>query len=302
MLATNVSDAPKKEQGLAINTPSAPIILKPERAACIVVIYGPELGRRAALGRATFEIGRASKSDLAIDEESVSRHHARIVCGEGVHFIQDLGSTNGTQVNDHGVREPAALSAGDQIKIGRSILKYIAGEDLETNYHEEIYRLMTVDALTQTYNKRYFNEALEREYNRSVRYQRELSLVSFDLDDFKAINDAHGHVVGDAVLRQLASAIKPKLRQQDIFARVGGGDFTVLLPEVSLETARIIAEKIRRIVETAVVVHEGKSIPCTVSLGVASFAKAMGSPAMLSRAAHAQVTEAKKAGKNRLSG
>lgn len=99
-----------------------------------------------------------------------------------------------------------------QIKVGSSILKFIAGDHLETSYHEEIYRLMTTDALTQTWNRRYLTEALDRELNRSARYDRPLSLITFDIDHFKKINDAWGHVAGDAVLRQLAGAIKAKLR------------------------------------------------------------------------------------------
>ena len=102
------------------------------------------------------------------------------------------------------------------MKLGRSILKYMAGDNIEANYHEEIYRLMTMDALTQTHNRRYFNEALEREYNRSLRYRRSLSLILFDIDHFKKINDTYGHVAGDSVLRQLALVVKPRLRQQDV--------------------------------------------------------------------------------------
>lgn len=266
--------------------------------ACIVVIYGPELGRRAALGRAVFEMGRSSKSDLCLDEESVSRHHARITHGEDGFVIEDLGSTNGTQINDVPAKGPTSLTHGDQIKVGRSILKFMSGENLEMNYHEEIYRLMTVDALTQTYNKRYFNEALEREFNRSGRYQRELSLVMFDVDRFKTINETHGHVAGDSLLRQLALAIRVKLRQQDIFARIGGEEFGVLLPEVTLDGARVIAEKIRKIVEATTTMHEDKSITCTVSVGVTSFTPAIESPTAFYRAARAKLDEAKASGTN----
>src|SRR5439155_383218 len=136
--------------------------------------------------------GRSSRSDLPIDQESISRHHARISFDGQRHVIQDLGSTNGTFVNDVTVKTQP-LKDGDQVKLGRSILKYMSGDNIEANYHEEIYRLMTMDALTQTHNRRYFNEALEREYNRSLRYRRALSLIIFDIDHFKQINDTYGH-------------------------------------------------------------------------------------------------------------
>ena len=267
--------------------------------ACLVVIYGPELGKRAALGHGTFEIGRSSKSDLPIDQESISRHHARISFDGKRHVIEDLGSTNGTFVNDQQLaRSP--LEDGDQVKLGRSILKYMSGDNIEANYHEEIYRLMTMDALTQTHNRRYFNEALERECQRSLRYKRSLALVLFDIDHFKRINDTHGHVAGDSVLRQLAFVVKPRLRSQDVLARVGGEEFAVLLPEVEPGGALIAAEKVRKLVESARFVADNKAFQCTVSVGVASFDAKMSAPVELYDAADKKLYEAKRAGRNRV--
>ena len=270
--------------------------------AALVVIYGPDLGRRAALARTTFEIGRSSKCDLSIDQESVSRHHARITWTQGFHAIEDLGSTNGTFIGDTRVKGRLPLRHGDQVKVGRSILKYMTGDDLETNYHEEIYRLMTVDALTQTYNRRYFDEALEREYNRGQRYKRELSLIVFDIDHFKRINDEHGHVAGDQVLAQLAIAVKQRLRAQDILARIGGEEFAVLLPEVALVGARAVAEKIRRIVEGVGVPYADVTIHATVSCGVALLGEGVESPHALLAEADARLYEAKNGGRNRVAG
>ena len=269
--------------------------------ACLVVIYGPELGKRAPLGQATFEIGRSSRSDLPIDQESISRHHARISFDSQRHVIEDLGSTNGTFVNDVNVkRQP--LKDGDQVKLGRSILKYMSGDNIEANYHEEIYRLMTMDALTQTHNRRYFNEALEREYNRSLRYRRALSLILFDIDHFKKINDTYGHVAGDSVLRQLAMVVKPRLRQQDCLARVGGEEFAVLLPEVEGQGARVAADKVRAIVESARFLVDNKEFGCTVSIGVIAFDARITSPQMLYEMADKNLYAAKNGGRNRVVG
>jgi diguanylate cyclase (GGDEF)-like protein len=265
--------------------------------ACLVVIYGPELGKRAALGHGTFEIGRSSRSDLPIDQESISRHHARITFDGQRHLIEDLGSTNGTFVNDQSSKR-SILRDGDQIKLGRSILKYMSGDNIEANYHEEIYRLMTMDALTQTHNRRYFNEALEREFQRSLRYRRSLSLIIFDIDHFKQINDTYGHVAGDSVLRQLAFVVKPRLRSQDVLARVGGEEFAVLLPEVEPAGARVAAEKVRKLVESARFVVDGKEFSCTVSVGVAAFTQAMAAPGLLYEAADKNLYEAKRGGRN----
>jgi diguanylate cyclase (GGDEF)-like protein len=269
-------------------------------SACIVVIYGPELGKRIQIGIAPFEVGRSSKNDLFLDEESISRHHARITFDGTQHWVADLDSTNGTFVNDVAIREQG-LSDGDQVRIGRSILKFMTGENVEVQYHEEIYRLMTVDALTQVFNRRYFNEALQREFNRSRRYGRALSLILFDIDHFKRVNDTYGHLAGDNLLRQIATAVKPRLRREDVFARTGGEEFGIILPEVGLEGARTTAEKVRRIVEATPFKHERDIVPCTVSLGVAATGAEEASGEDLYKRADERLYEAKQGGRNRTS-
>jgi diguanylate cyclase (GGDEF)-like protein len=161
---------------------------------------------------------------------------------------------------------------------------------------------MTMDALTQTHNRRYFNEALEREYNRSLRYRRALSLVLFDIDHFKKINDTYGHVAGDSVLRQLAMVVKPRLRQQDCLARVGGEEFAILLPEVENAGARIAADKVRAIVESARFLVDDKEFGCTVSIGLITFDALVTSPQMLYELADKNMYAAKTGGRNRVVG
>jgi pSer/pThr/pTyr-binding forkhead associated (FHA) protein len=128
-------------------------------AACLVIIYGTGIGRRIPLGGRSIEIGRSSGCDVFIDHESVSRRHARFEWTGAGYRVLDLGSTNGTWVNDRAIKT-AELKDRDQVKVGRTILKYISGDDVEASYHEEIYRLMTTDGLTQIANRRAFDEAL----------------------------------------------------------------------------------------------------------------------------------------------
>jgi diguanylate cyclase (GGDEF)-like protein len=275
----------------------------PNRAAgaSIIVIYGPELGKRLQLGTAPFEIGRSGRCDLAIDQESVSRHHARVTFDGRDYFIEDLNSTNGTFIGDVQVQKHK-LSDGAQVRIGRSILKFMTGENVEVQYHEEIYRLMTVDGLTEVFNRRYFDEALERELNRALRYQRNLSLILFDIDHFKRVNDTFGHLAGDHLLRHIATTIKPRLRRDDVFARTGGEEFAVLLPEVAIDGARITAEKIRRMVETSQLAYEQQIMRCTISLGVAGLGGSEAAPDDLYKTADAAMYQAKQAGRNRVAG
>jgi diguanylate cyclase (GGDEF)-like protein len=267
---------------------------------CLVEIYGQELGRRIPLTGGVFEIGRSSKCDLTIDEDSVSRHHARIARSRDGHYsVADLGSTNGTYVNDAAVTEKNLVD-GDQVKIGRTIFKFMFGTNIEASYHEEIYRLMTVDGLTQLFNRRFFNETLEREINRCKRYARPLSLFIFDVDFFKRTNDEFGHVAGDALLRQLAQVVKPRLRREDILSRVGGEEFAAILPEVGADGARITAEKVREVVEATSFAFEDSQMPCTVSIGVAELDTDHDDPKALYARADAALYRAKQSGRNRV--
>ncbi len=266
---------------------------------CLVEIYGQELGRRIPLTGGVFEIGRSSKCDLTIDQDSVSRHHARIARSRDGHYsVADLGSTNGTYVNDVAVSE-RVLVDGDQVKIGRTIFKFMFGTNVEASYHEEIYRLMTVDGLTQLFNRRYFNETLEREINRCNRYERPLSLLIFDIDYFKRINDEFGHVAGDALLRQLSTVVKSRVRREDILARVGGEEFAAILPEIAIAGALATAEKIREVVEATTFAFEDAMMPCTVSVGVAALGGADEPKALYGRA-DAALYRAKQGGRNRI--
>ncbi len=273
----------------------------PTKEACLVVIYGNELGRKHSLESPTVTLGRSNKCDIQIDQESVSRAHSKITnAGRSVR-IRDLGSTNGTYVNDELVEE-RTLVDGDFIKIGRTIFKFLSGGNIERAYHEEIYRLTTVDGLTQIFNKRYFAEALDREIARASRYRRELSLVMFDLDHFKDVNDTHGHLAGDSVLKTMAHTIKTRIRTEDIFARYGGEEFAIILPEIDGHNAHQFAEKIRRIVETTDFVFENTRIPVTISMGVATLDLEEPAAAALIKRADERLYEAKAAGRNCVKG
>lgn len=242
------------------------------REACLVVINGTDLGRKYSLLQESTVIGRSTKADIQIDEESISRSHAVIDNRGDEIVVRDLESTNGTYVNDV-IIQKVRLVDGDQVKIGRTIFKFLSGSNIEAAYHDEIYRLTTTDGLTQVYNKRYFLQEMEREMSRCLRYGRELSLVISDIDFFKSINDTYGHLAGDHILKQVAQRIHRNVRRDDIFARYGGEEFILLLPEVGKEQAVQLADKLRRIVESEPFQFDQIDIPVTLSLGVADIAE-----------------------------
>lgn len=267
------------------------------KEACLVVIYGLDLGKKYNLDRPSLIIGRSSKADIQIDQESVSRNHCKIINTGKTILLRDLGSTNGTYINDELVDE-YVLRDGDFIKIGRCIFKFLSGSNIENAYHEEIYRLTTIDGLTQVYNKRYFVETLEREIGRAQRYRRDLSLIMFDIDHFKNINDTYGHLAGDYVLKQLAAVIKSRIRREDILARYGGEEFSIILPEIDSYNAFQFAEKIRRLTEKAVFKFEDTEIPVTISVGVASLSPDVHDPQEFIKLADQNLYEAKSKGRN----
>jgi diguanylate cyclase (GGDEF)-like protein len=200
-------------------------------------------------------------------------------------------------VEDGGEQE---LRNGDLVKIGRTIFKFIAGGNIEAAYHDEIYRMTTMDGLTQVHNRRYFDEQIDRELSRSRRYERVLSLVMMDIDHFKQVNDQHGHLAGDYVLKQLASTVRTRLRREDVFARYGGEEFAVILPEIDLKGAKNLAEKVRQLVAKQHFSFDNQHIPVTLSLGVAVLKPEHRETADLVRAADEKLYEAKTGGRNRV--
>ena len=169
----------------------------------------------------------------------------------------DDGSTNGTYVNDEQIARQVALANGDRVKLGPTIFKYLTGTDVESQYHEEIYRMTIIDGLTQVHNKRHLYESLEREILRARRHARELSFLMFDLDHFKKINDVHGHDVGDIVIKGFADVLRRTKRDTDIVGRFGGEEFVVVCEEtdaagVTLVPLRLYLKSGRVKVELAI--------------------------------------------------
>jgi diguanylate cyclase (GGDEF)-like protein len=277
--------------------------LRPQRTGkdCLVVIYSSDsrqFGKRYVLGDEPLTVGRGQENRIVLDNDSVSRRHCRIEKRNKNWHVVDLDSTNGTYVNDDQVSE-LQLRRSDQIKIGDTIMKFLSGSDLEAQYHETIYNMTIVDGLTQIHNKRYLMETLEREIPRARRHGRPLSVVMFDIDHFKHINDNYGHLAGDYVLKELATLVKGRLRPDDVLGRYGGEEFAAALPETGLEGAASIAEDLRRRVEERQFVFEGEAIPVTVSLGCAELDGEMNVTGII-KAADEKLYDAKRGGRNRV--
>jgi len=268
---------------------------------CLVVLYGGSIGRKYELAAGQTMLGRDPLATIFLDVDSVSRSHARIEVKGPETVVMDLGSTNGTFVNDVQVQR-SPLRSGDLLKLGDVIFKFLAGQNVEAAYHEEIYRMTIRDGLTHVANVRYLNEFLEREVARSRRHGRELALILFDIDHFKRINDSLGHLTGDYVLRELARLIDGRVRRDELFARYGGEEFCLVLPETTHEGAFSYAEIVRRTVEEHRFFFDGHHVPVTVSVGVATFTPEMSKALDLVKAADEALYRAKRGGRNRVEG
>lgn len=274
-----------------------------DRQACLIQIYptGVGVGTRYELNESPILIGRDENCQVCVTEHSVSRRHAQIMPSLEGYTVSDLGSTNGTFVNDEPVTGVQALHDGDYLRIGNCIFRYLAGGNVEADYHEEIYRMIVQDGLTQVHNQRYLMEFLDRETIRTARHRCPLSLVMLDIDHFKAVNDKWGHLVGDFVLRELAQIIRVAIRREDLFARYGGEEFAVVLVESPLVDAVATADRIRRDVAEHEFRFDDKMFHITISCGVADCeGDPRPTPMSLIKRADDKLYEAKRAGRNRV--
>ena len=271
------------------------------REACLVHIYptGPCMGRRYPLGDKDLLVGRGDDSDIRIQDNSVSRKHVKVEPTADGYQVSDLGSTNGTFVNDKQLDGPQTLHDGDYLRVGNCLYRYLTGGNIEAEYHEEIYRLTIQDGLTRIHNQRALTEFLDREVARSQRHKRPLSVLMFDIDKFKTINDTHGHLCGDFVLRELAECIRGTIRKEDLFARYGGEEFCMVLVETSMAEALGAAERVRSAIEQHGFQFENTKIKLTISVGVATTTgETVVTPADLLRTADEKLYQAKRSGRN----
>jgi diguanylate cyclase (GGDEF)-like protein len=273
--------------------------------ADVILIAHPDsqrLGTRYRLSPGTtLEIGRSSSVRISLPEVmSLSRKHARLRYAGATVTVEDLGSTNGTYVNGQPIHGRAVLRSGDRFQTAAVHFKFLHEQDVENAYHLAIYELVTKDGLTETFNKRKYEEEALREFSRSMRHRRPLSLIIFDLDEFKQINDTYGHLCGDFVLKQVASLARELVRPEQVLARVGGDEFVILAPETGADGAEVLASKLRdRIVDLDHRYGEVK-ISLTCSFGVAELAEGMTSPQDLYQAADTALLQAKRSGRNRV--
>ncbi|CAG8652136.1 278_t:CDS:2, partial [Gigaspora rosea] len=231
--------------------------------ACLTVIQGSSQNKYFFLPLGDTSIGRSNSNDIIIKDQKIAREHARIKCYQGKVVIFDLGFESGIFVNDERLKSRISrtLEKDDKIKIGRSVFQYLPTGEYKNR----------IDKLLPIYNKEYF------------------------------INDDNGHLAGDYALKELAKLIETHLHHEDIFARFGGEEFTILLKNAKFERAYERAEKIRQAVESHLFTYDdGKHLPVTLSIGVAEVDSSMEHYEDLLKKASQALNIAKRNGRNRV--
>jgi diguanylate cyclase (GGDEF)-like protein len=257
------------------------------------------LGHQVEIGAAPVTIGRASECTISLPHPSVSRLHCRIWQEDGRFHIQDLESTNRTFLNGKPVTR-AELRDGDQIGVGSNAIKFFVGESMEARYHDELIDLAIYDSLTGFYNRRRFQTLLAEELGKAAPGRR-LCLLMLDLDFFKAINDRHGHLVGDQALSSVAQILREQAPSDAVIGRFGGEEFSVLLRDVTLAEAVAIGERMRAAIAARPLDLRDTTLAVTISIGAAEWAAGEVNPASLLSRADAELYRAKQGGRNRVS-
>jgi two-component system cell cycle response regulator len=269
----------------------------------LTVLEGLNAGQVFNLDREETVIGRGRDADVRIHDIGMSRKHARIVrSSAGQHVLEDLDSANGVFVNGRRVGR-AELAVGDRIQFGPALVfrfSFIAAD--EEALARKLYEGSTRDALTRLYNRKYAGERLVAEVAYAHRHRSLLSLVLFDLDHFKHVNDSFGHLAGDVVLRVVAAQVQKAVRAEDVVARYGGEEFVVLVRGIDPKGVGVLAERVRAGVERLSIPWESRTLKVTISIGVASLSECgpKASVEALVALADARLYQAKTGGRNRV--
>ena len=214
-------------------------------------------------------IGRDASCDVTLEDNAVSRNHAVINSDNDGYFLADLSSTNGTYVDDRRIFDDVQLLGGELIRFGGTVLKFMSAVDEEAQYHAVVHEVMSRDPLTQAFNRSYLVPTLEKVLLSSQRLRADISVLMMDIDFFKQVNDSHGHLVGDEVLKVFCERVGSYLRQTDILARWGGEEFVVLARQTRLAEARRVAERIRLAISSLPFPTKAGNLRITCSIGVA---------------------------------
>jgi two-component system, cell cycle response regulator len=267
----------------------------------LVRVRGAELGRVTSLPAERMRVGRSQDSELWLADDGVSRRHATLLREGAGYVVQDEGSANGTFVA--GVKiDRHELRDGDTIQFGPTALfRYTLSDESQEALLRQLYDASVTDALTGAHNREHFDTQLRAELSYARRHNTDVSLVIFDADHFKKVNDTYGHQAGDSVLMQIAKVVQSTVRTEDVFARYGGEEFALVLRGIDIDGCGAVADRLRERIAALQIQTERGPISVTVSAGCASLSTTEDkTPEGLISAADRRLYGAKHAGRNRV--
>ncbi|MEM9692966.1 MAG: GGDEF domain-containing protein [Myxococcota bacterium] len=274
----------------------------PKDRCTLTMLTGPRPGAIHTLGTAELVLGRDDDLPWRIEDRGVSGRHARIYGQSGKFILQDMESTNGTFVAGSRVLVHE-LRDGDRIQLGEHTLIRVSLQDAtEHEAAKRMYQAAVLDPLTGVYNRGHLEAVLVAEFAYAHRHKSPLTVAFVDLDHFTRVNNTYGHQAGDAVLRMAAQAISHAVRTEDLVARYGGEEFVLLARGIDINGGLVMAERVRRTLESLRVPVHGNTIEITGSVGVASYEAATpyATQEELIAAADRAVYRAKADGRNRV--
>jgi two-component system, cell cycle response regulator len=298
-------------RGFSEDTNATPLIrltdasMTGPKRPCLVMIAGPRLGEIFPI-EGELLIGRELDAALRLDsDESISRRHAKVKAVADGALITDLGSANGTFVDGKRISE-CVLKEGTKIRVGQTVvLKFASYDAIEELAQRQLLEAALRDGLTKAFNRRYFMQRLGAEVRFAERHAQTVALLMIDIDQFKQLNDQHGQPAGDEVLRRLVDILTETLRAEDVLARYGGDELSVLARGITRDNARLVGERLRKLVASSPFGRPDAPLSVTVSIGMAVFpfegAEKPEDPAVrLVELADAALHRAKQAGRNQV--
>jgi two-component system, cell cycle response regulator len=217
-------------------------------------------------------LGRAPECTFPFDDVGLSREHAQLVVIGEDYVIKDAGSRNGSYVNEIRINAPVKLTPGDRVQLGSTLLRFSVVDEQEEEALKGVYEAAVRDGLTGVFNRKHLEERLAAELVFAIRHDTSLVVAMFDVDHFKRVNDAFGHLAGDGVLKTVAWVLSQGLRAEDMVARYGGEEFVVLSRKIDLTTGTQMADRLRWNVAATPINVGPQMIQVTASAGVASLA------------------------------
>lgn len=272
-----------------------------KKVPVLTFMTGQHVGRRILLADDHITLGRSPEATIMLLDTHVSRIHLAVdhVPEHAGYRIRDLGSSNGTLLNESVVAE-AILKDADKITIGATLLRFSWEDELDIKYQTEIEHLLNIDELTGLIVKRRFDEELNRHVAVAAKEGDGLAMLMMDLDGIKQINDTHGHAFGAYTIAEAGGLIKAVIGQKGLASRFGGDEFMAFLPGAGPGVALHLAEEIRQKIEAHPFEKDSVILGPTISIGLSLLKRGDDMDSLLNRADEA-LYQAKRSGRNRVS-